>query len=129
MGRLRALTVVIAALLVVVGADYYSEEFFDDIEEFQNSDVPYTVLSVCADASGQLFTVDGPKCDSRVAIGKFKNTINQTGYGTLSNKEMLQVSVFSWSFLEIETSDEFSPEVQAYAGGVAEGLMITIFFC
>jgi len=30
---------------------------------------------------------------------------------------------FRWGILEIETFEDFSPEVQAYAAGVAEGVL------
>uniref|UniRef100_A0A914VBR3 Phospholipase B-like n=1 Tax=Plectus sambesii TaxID=2011161 RepID=A0A914VBR3_9BILA len=94
----------VAVLLAFAVADL-SEEYFDYYQEGFNG--PYKTLSVCVDNHGQLFTKDGTDCDRRVALGKFRNAINQTG----------------WSFLEVETSDEFEPEIQAYAAGVAEGIL------
>lgn len=75
------------------------------------SDVDYQLLSVCAqDQSDALTTNDGDKCEKgvRVALGKFNNAINQTG----------------WAFFEVHTNAEFQPEVQAYAAGVAEGVLL-----
>jgi hypothetical protein len=50
------------------------------LKEDENNDDYYTTLSVCADATTlKLFTIDGDKCPLRVAIGRFRNEINQTG--------------------------------------------------
>jgi hypothetical protein len=75
MGRWLALAVV--ALFAVAAADY-SEEYDDDY--FQDDKQTYNTLSVCVDSSGKLYTKEGTECDQKVAVGKFKDAINQTGY-------------------------------------------------
>jgi hypothetical protein len=84
-------------------SDYIDNDENDSVDRAEEY---YTKLSVCYnDDTRLLYTVDGDKCEHRIAIGRFRNEINQTG----------------WSYLEIETSGNFTPEMQAYAAGVAEG--------
>uniref|UniRef100_A0A914EAF6 Phospholipase B-like n=1 Tax=Acrobeloides nanus TaxID=290746 RepID=A0A914EAF6_9BILA len=69
-------------------------------------DQHYTYKAVCViDEKPQI--VDGFDCRHMVAVGRFKNAINLTG----------------WSYLEIETKAGFDPELQAYAAGILEGVL------
>ncbi|KAK0418991.1 hypothetical protein QR680_013894 [Steinernema hermaphroditum] len=88
--------------------DYNSEEFLEDAAASPNN---YTYLSICAnETSDTLYPVEGKECEDRklqVALGKYRNRMNETG----------------WGYLEIETFAGFDPEIQAYAAGVAEGIL------
>lgn len=68
---------------------------------------PYRYLNIClSDETGKLYpSMKENDCPKRVAIGKYWNGVNRTG----------------WGVLEIETFGPFEPELQAYAAGVAEG--------
>uniref|UniRef100_A0A0N5AVB9 Phospholipase B-like n=1 Tax=Syphacia muris TaxID=451379 RepID=A0A0N5AVB9_9BILA len=67
----------------------------------------YTYSSICKNEEGQMRILPGFDCRRQVAVGRFQNAINITG----------------WSFLEIETMAEYPPEEQAYAAGVLEGFL------
>uniref|UniRef100_A0A914BUS0 Phospholipase B-like n=1 Tax=Acrobeloides nanus TaxID=290746 RepID=A0A914BUS0_9BILA len=51
--------------------------------------------------------IPGFDCRKMIAVGRYKNSINTTG----------------WSYLEIETKSEFDPDIQAYSAGVLEGIL------
>uniref|UniRef100_A0A1I8A841 Phospholipase B-like n=2 Tax=Steinernema glaseri TaxID=37863 RepID=A0A1I8A841_9BILA len=93
----------------------------DDYEDYVNSpkeftspltaeegemgrDDRYTYKSACM-VDGKLQILHGFDCRNQVAVGRFRNSINVTG----------------WSYLEIETKSEFDPNLQAYAAGLLEG--------
>lgn len=80
---------------------------------FGNESV-YTYKSVCRGAKGgrpQL--VDGLECRQRIAVGRFRNAINATG----------------WAHLEVETFGAYaSADLQAYAAGVLEACVLTFFW-
>lgn len=68
----------------------------------------YRVLSVCWDSEkGKMYTTEGEACKGKIATGRYRNAVNETG----------------WGILEVETFKEFEPEIQAYAAGVAEGVL------
>ncbi|TKR66837.1 hypothetical protein L596_023072 [Steinernema carpocapsae] len=68
----------------------------------------YTYLAICAnETTGKLYPVEGQECPKRVALGKYHNGLNETG----------------WGYLEVETFPGYEPEIQAYAAGVAEGIL------
>uniref|UniRef100_A0A914GPK4 Phospholipase B-like n=1 Tax=Globodera rostochiensis TaxID=31243 RepID=A0A914GPK4_GLORO len=77
----------------------------DEIAQF-GRDTDYTYKSVCL-VDGKPTLVDGFDCRHQVAVGRYKNAINMTG----------------WSYLEIETKPEADPDMQAYAAGVLEGIL------
>ncbi|CAJ0578529.1 unnamed protein product, partial [Mesorhabditis spiculigera] len=74
---------------------------------------PYKYVSVCVNETdpGQLLLeIDTSKCavqSLQVAVGRYSNQVNQTG----------------WGILEIETFPGYEYDVQAYAAGVAEGYL------
>uniref|UniRef100_A0A0N4W2Y6 Phospholipase B-like n=1 Tax=Haemonchus placei TaxID=6290 RepID=A0A0N4W2Y6_HAEPC len=49
----------------------------------------------------------GFDCREQVAVGKWKNSVNASG----------------WTFLEVETQPNFDPQLQAYAAGYLEGVL------
>jgi hypothetical protein len=66
----------------------------------------YTYKSACyLDDRVQL--IEGFDCKNQIAVGRFRNAINSTG----------------WSYLEIETKSGFDTDLQAYAAGVLEGVL------
>ncbi|KAL3073083.1 hypothetical protein niasHT_035359 [Heterodera trifolii] len=69
-------------------------------------DSNYSYKSVCL-VDGKPTVVDGFDCRYQIAVGRYKNAINMTG----------------WSFLEVETKSEAEPEMQAYAAGILEGTL------
>ncbi|KAL3088134.1 hypothetical protein niasHS_009420 [Heterodera schachtii] len=69
-------------------------------------DSNYSYKSVCL-VDGKPTVVDGFECSNQIAVGRYKNAINMTG----------------WSFLEVETKPEAEPEMQAYAAGILEGTL------
>ncbi|KAJ1366547.1 hypothetical protein KIN20_027228 [Parelaphostrongylus tenuis] len=76
------------------------------------SKFPYTYVSVCLDETqGNLVDIVYAKqCkskESQVALGRYSNQVNTTG----------------WGILEIETFPEHPYDLQAYAAGVAEGVL------
>lgn len=79
---------------------------WDSAEEAaaEGQDLYYTYLSVCL-VDGRPRLVDGLDCRQQVALGRWKNAINRTG----------------WSFLEVETFEGASADLQAYAAGLVEG--------
>ncbi|VDM46360.1 unnamed protein product [Toxocara canis] len=64
----------------------------------------YTYRSICMSDEGKMRILHGFDCRYQVAVGRFRNAVNDSG----------------WSFLEIETKPEYPPEIQAYAAGVLE---------
>uniref|UniRef100_A0A7E4W1Z7 Phospholipase B-like n=1 Tax=Panagrellus redivivus TaxID=6233 RepID=A0A7E4W1Z7_PANRE len=87
------------------------EEANDIFDEFYGSanedDRPeYRRISVCAKPGGDdLIVVNAETCDSQIAIGRYRNDVNKTG----------------WGVLEIETFPDYPEQLQAFAAGVAEG--------
>jgi hypothetical protein len=77
MASLLRLSVFAVLLVVSFAEESQSDEYDDYYQEGGNG--PYQKLSVCVDNDGQLFTKDGTECEHRVALGKFRNAINQTG--------------------------------------------------
>uniref|UniRef100_A0AC34QIA7 Phospholipase B-like n=1 Tax=Panagrolaimus sp. JU765 TaxID=591449 RepID=A0AC34QIA7_9BILA len=67
----------------------------------------YRRISVCLKDknSTDLIIVNGEYCKYRVALGRYRNAVNTTG----------------WGVLEIETFPGFPSQLQAFAAGVAEG--------
>lgn len=54
--------------------------FFKNNSEEENNGNEYTKLSVCYNMDTRLlYTVDGEQCENRVALGRFRNAINETG--------------------------------------------------
>jgi hypothetical protein len=99
--------------------DSQSPNEFDDSETNMGLDDGYTYKSVCM--INRLPTlVDGWECQELLALGKFRNHINVTG----------------WSYLEVETTEGTNTDVQAYSAGYLEGsenksanLLINFFPC
>jgi len=91
--------------------DFNTPVIGDDFQQKWSSSNYPNVKSVCFNLRMEsLNAVDGTKCrytDKIVATGKYKNTVNQTG----------------WGILEVETFSGFAPELQAYAAGLVEGLL------
>jgi hypothetical protein len=98
--------------------EYNEENFLDsssesseeeDLPRVDEKELGYRYLNVCLnDETGKLFTSSQEgDCPKRVAIGKYWNGVNQTG----------------WGVLEIETFGPYEPALQAYAAGVAEGVL------
>ncbi|KAK0407484.1 hypothetical protein QR680_019219 [Steinernema hermaphroditum] len=111
-------TLLLVAFFATVGVFAVHE---DDYEDYVNSpreysspltaeenepgkDDRYTYKSACM-VDGKLQILHGFDCRNQVAVGRFRNSINVTG----------------WSYLEIETKSEFDPNLQAYAAGLLEG--------
>uniref|UniRef100_A0AC35UH00 Phospholipase B-like n=1 Tax=Rhabditophanes sp. KR3021 TaxID=114890 RepID=A0AC35UH00_9BILA len=92
-----------------INGDWENRIVPDDLNE-TGKDTAYRVKSACLDAKSTYKIVDGNKCegsDLLVAVAKFKNTINETG----------------WSNLEIETFDVVDGNDQAYAAGYLESTL------
>jgi hypothetical protein len=87
--------------------DSASTEDDNDFGERTANDDDYRIVSICSDGEGRVYSVEGSECESKVATGKYRNAVNETG----------------WGYLEIETYDKFSAETQAYAAGLAEGIL------
>ncbi|KAH7698162.1 Protein F09B12.3 [Aphelenchoides avenae] len=88
----------------------HDESSTEEVET--NDDDFYRVLRVCWDDDAKkLYTAEGKEecreAKNKVAVGKYHNGVNETGWGTL----------------EVETFPDFPPEIQAYAAGVAEGVL------
>ncbi|VDM77199.1 unnamed protein product [Strongylus vulgaris] len=100
----------------------------------------YTYLSVCLNGTHDdpLITVYAKECEdkeSQVALGKYTNQVNTTGWGILEIETfpghpydvqayaagVAEGERFLWGILEIETFPGHPYDVQAYAAGVAEG--------
>ncbi|CAI2347425.1 unnamed protein product [Caenorhabditis sp. 36 PRJEB53466] len=80
------------------------------LNDHSSAKFQYEYVSVCVNGTDEtlLDVVHGKECKdakSRVALGKYSNQVNTTG----------------WGILEIETFASHSYDVQAYAAGVAEG--------
>uniref|UniRef100_A0A915E929 Phospholipase B-like n=1 Tax=Ditylenchus dipsaci TaxID=166011 RepID=A0A915E929_9BILA len=69
-------------------------------------DESYIYKSVCM-ITGKPTLIDGFECQELLALGRFRNHINATG----------------WSYLEIETTHGTDVELQAYSAGVLEGVL------
>ncbi|KAL3084766.1 hypothetical protein niasHT_031657 [Heterodera trifolii] len=82
------------------------DEKFDNDQQQFGWDSDYTYKSVCL-VDGKPTVVDGFDCRYQVAVGRYKNAINMTG----------------WSYLEVETKPDADPDMQAYAAGVLEGIL------
>ena len=76
----------------------------------------YRRVSICQKSaeSDALEVVEGETCERRVAIGRYRNDVNVTG----------------WGVLEVETFSGYPDQLQAFAAGVAEGYLtkMQIFF-
>lgn len=72
---------------------------------FQRPD--YRRVSICkkSQESDTLEIIEGETCEQKVAIGRYRNDVNKTG----------------WGVFEVETFPGFSEQLQSYAAGVAEG--------
>ncbi|TKR83222.1 hypothetical protein L596_016846 [Steinernema carpocapsae] len=121
----------VAALLTVSTAYSRLDDIADDFDDYDRSnkvfthpltdhegemghDDSYTYKSACM-VDGNLTILNGFDCRNQVAVGRFRNSINATG----------------WSYLEIETKPEFDANLQAYAAGLLEGNLthtVTEFF-
>uniref|UniRef100_A0A7E4VT70 Phospholipase B-like n=1 Tax=Panagrellus redivivus TaxID=6233 RepID=A0A7E4VT70_PANRE len=66
----------------------------------------YKYLSAC-NQDGEIKLIPAFDCRNQVAVGRYRNAINSTG----------------WSYLEIETRAEYDTDLQAYAAGVLEGAL------
>ncbi|KAE9551530.1 hypothetical protein FO519_005260 [Halicephalobus sp. NKZ332] len=84
------------------GFNYYKlqDETQEGTEKF------YSYKSVCF-INGKVKVLDGFDCRNQIAVGRYRNAINSTG----------------WSYLEIETMSGFDTDLQAYAAGVLEGVL------
>ncbi|CAI4228255.1 unnamed protein product [Auanema sp. JU1783] len=69
-------------------------------------DEKYTYKQICV-VDGKLTVLNGFDCRNQIAVGKWKNSVNATG----------------WTFLEVETKPEYDPELQAYTAGYLEGIL------
>lgn len=72
----------------------------------EGRDEHYTYKSVCM-FDGKPEIIDGFDCRYQVAVGRYRNSINLTG----------------WSYLEVETKSGFDADMQAYSAGMIEGLL------
>jgi hypothetical protein len=75
-------------------------------DENLGRDEHYTYNALCM-LDGKPQIIPGFDCRKMIAVGRYKNSINTTG----------------WSYLEIETKSEFDPDIQAYSAGVLEGIL------
>ena len=75
-------------------------------EDPEGRDTKYTYRQICI-VDGKPTILNGFDCKSQVAVARWQNSVNTTG----------------WTFLEVETRDGFEPGVQAYAAGYLEGLL------
>ncbi|EFO13445.2 hypothetical protein LOAG_15084, partial [Loa loa] len=70
----------------------------------------YQYLSACRKKNSKiLYTSNGMKCEKgiQVALGRFRNAINETG----------------WGILEVETFNNTDEITQAFAAGLVEGIL------
>uniref|UniRef100_A0A1I7W5E7 Phospholipase B-like n=2 Tax=Loa loa TaxID=7209 RepID=A0A1I7W5E7_LOALO len=75
-----------------------------------NEDDYYQYLSACRKKNSKiLYTSNGMKCEKgiQVALGRFRNAINETG----------------WGILEVETFNNTDEITQAFAAGLVEGIL------
>ncbi|KAI6209373.1 Calpain-5 [Aphelenchoides besseyi] len=79
----------------------------DQFEDAPGFDQQYTYKSVCM-VDGQPIVLDKFDCHNQVAVGRFKNAINRTG----------------WSYLEIETFAGYDEDLQAYSAGILSQTVI-----
>lgn len=111
------LTVLSTAQIGSSENDYYESNYdeLQDIEEpstdrHSKASEYYNYLSVCMNTTGpNLYVQKRKKCDenNQVALGRFRNAVNETG----------------WGVFEVETFSKYKPEIQAYAAGLAEGIL------
>jgi hypothetical protein len=98
--------------------EYSEEEFLDSfITSSEEEDEPrieeqafaYRYMNICLNETTSKLYASSKEgdCDKRIALGRYWNGVNQTG----------------WGVLEVETFDPFDPELQAYAAGVVEGIL------
>ena len=62
---------------------------------------------MAAKGSTDLIIVEGENCNDRVALGRYRNDVNKTG----------------WGVFEVETFKGYPSQLQAFAAGVAEGYL------
>uniref|UniRef100_A0A1I7SUI5 Phospholipase B-like n=1 Tax=Bursaphelenchus xylophilus TaxID=6326 RepID=A0A1I7SUI5_BURXY len=112
-------TVAFLFVLLTVGLEAKSyrhfERLFDSSEEeihgkvhqkLDTTSFQYHVKTLCHnDKNNSVYLIEGSDCANKIAVGKYSNQVNSTG----------------WGILEVETFPEFTDEVQAYAAGVVEG--------
>ncbi|KAE9555852.1 hypothetical protein FO519_000937 [Halicephalobus sp. NKZ332] len=91
-----------------------SDSYQDDSSENEfsnkkNERQDYRRVSVCLKSkdSNDLIIVEGETCDNRVALGRYRNDVNKTG----------------WGVFEVETFEGYPSQLQAFAAGVAEGYL------
>ncbi|KAK5979999.1 Phospholipase B [Trichostrongylus colubriformis] len=72
----------------------------------EGKDERYTYSQMCI-LEGKLTVLHGFDCRQQVAVAKWRNSVNASG----------------WTFLEVETQSKFEPELQAYAAGYLEGVL------
>ncbi|KAF8374452.1 hypothetical protein PRIPAC_80881, partial [Pristionchus pacificus] len=72
----------------------------------EGRDEGYTYRQICLHKK-RLVLLHGSECRHQVALGRWQNTVNTTG----------------WTMLEVETKGIVEPEVQAYAAGYLEGVL------
>ncbi|VDM75715.1 unnamed protein product [Strongylus vulgaris] len=72
----------------------------------EGKDERYTYNQMCV-VEGKLTVLNGFDCREQVAVAKWRNSVNASG----------------WTFLEVETYSKFNPELQAYAAGYLEGVL------
>jgi len=89
--------------------------FYDDLvfetesSEENNERQNYRRVSVClvAKDSTDVTIVEGETCENQIALGRYRNDVNKTG----------------WGVLEVETFKGYPSQLQAFAAGVAEGYL------
>lgn len=95
-----------------------SDEYFDNpgdtVEVFSKLESPnedyYEYLSVCQSYEDDTLYVRSDKeCEdnNQVALGRYRNAVNESG----------------WGLFEVETFPGYEPDIQAYAAGLAEGIL------
>ncbi|VDO19868.1 unnamed protein product [Heligmosomoides polygyrus] len=72
----------------------------------EGKDERYTYNQMCK-VDGKLTVLNGFDCREQVAVAKWRNSVNVSG----------------WTFLEVETQAKFDPVLQAYAAGYLEGVL------
>ncbi|CAD6188713.1 unnamed protein product [Caenorhabditis auriculariae] len=87
-------------LAVFVAASVFAED------SQEGRDEKYTYKQLCI-VDNKPSIQDGFDCRYQVAVARWKNAVNTTG----------------WTFLEVETRGGYEPELQAYAAGYLEGVL------
>jgi|UniRef100_A0AC35GH14 hypothetical protein len=90
-----------------VSSEEDDEEIADTVFDKVNDRPDYRRVSICkkSQESDTLEIIEGETCEQKVAIGRYRNDVNKTG----------------WGVFEVETFPGFSEQLQSYAAGVAEG--------